>query len=145
MDLWVSPMPQHTNARQQWSLHLASAVGLGFSLPASWALKELGMAKCLEPVGFGPGQATYQFAENVYISRSLCHPSACPLTHPHFSKAWSCLLLHENMVGFLPHLAFSQALYCSPDLGAAKSFNEEHSQASQRCSPGLSAVRWMEP
>lgn len=69
------------------------------------------------------------------VSASPLHPS------PHFSKGWSCLLPHDNMVGFTPPPSLSQALYCSPDLRAAQSFHEEvlsgDSQASQRCSPGL--------
>lgn len=69
-------MPQYTKAQA------AMGSASGFScrksswfrvfFASSWALKELGMARCFEPVVFGPGQATYQLVENVYISRSLC-------------------------------------------------------------------------
>lgn len=139
--MWVcgsAPCLSTPRPRQPGGLHLPSAVGrvpgLGFSLPppgpknlewpsvlSLWCLALARLHISLQKMSPCPG----------------ARASQPPPPYPCFSKGWSCLLSHEITVDFTPHPAFhfSQALYCSPDLRAAKSFNEEflseYSQASQ--------------
>ena len=74
------------------------------------------------------------------VTASPFHPT------PTSARAGAACCPMKTRWSLLLHPAFSQALHCSPDLRAAKSFNEEflleYSQASQRCSPGLARKEW---